>query len=200
MKYDTLELDVMSDSPYLDEDELARVNSFLQGIFDADKQLGRLADFVESRDTPTIIVFFGDHLPILGLHTDMIFEQLSWISNQAGYLWDLHDRTRIFQTPYLVWANYDLGQEDWGALSTYMLAARVAEASGINMNRYFTYLLGLAGHFRGITNELYIDIHGEFHPSRDNRNNPHILALEALWYAKFFGDDEMRDSLAEILE
>ena len=200
MKYDTLDLDVMTDSPYLDSDELQIINSYLQGIFDADKQLGRLADFVESRNTPTIIVFFGDHLPILGLHEDRIFERLGWLTSQDDHLWELEDRIKIFTTPYLVWSNFKLETEDWGDMSAFLLSAHVAYASGINLNRHFHYALNARRHFRGITNELYLDYYGVFHLAWPHRSDLHVLAFEALWYSKFFGNDEFHRSLREIVE
>ena len=199
MKYGTLDLDVMAGSPYLSETELQQVNSFLQGVFDADRELGRLVEFVESRDTPTIIVFFGDHLPILGLHEDRIFERLGWLTSQDDHLWELEDRVKIFSTPYLVWANYDLIAGGWGDVSTFMLSALVADASGVGMNRYFTYLLNSRRYFRGITNELYLDYYGEFHPAWYNRSTPHVLALEALWHSKIFGNDSFHHSLRDIM-
>ncbi|MCL1998437.1 MAG: LTA synthase family protein [Turicibacter sp.] len=195
LKYGTLNLDVMSESSRLNNDELARVNSFLQGIFDADKQLGRLVDFIENRDTPTIVVFFGDHLPILGRHADNIFEKLGFVSSQTN--WTFEDNMQMFQTPYLVWANYDLGEDDWGTMSAFLLGARVAEISGITLNRYFTFLL--QSEFLGFTNELYLDVYANFEPGWLHRNSPHIQAFEGLWQAMMFGDDEFSETLAELV-
>lgn len=198
MKYGTLDLAVMAESPYLNENEIGSVNSFLQGIHDADKQLGRLVDFVENRDTPTIIVFFGDHLPILGLHADRIFEKLGFVSQQEDFYWTLEDWQAIFQTPYLVWANYDLNRDCRGTVSTFALSALVAEASGIQLNRYFTYLLRSLEHFRAISNEMYVDLDGVFHYGWEARSFYHIQALRALWEAKIHGRNEFHYSLAEL--
>jgi len=196
LKYGTLDLDIMSASPYLNTYEIQRMNAFLQGVFDADKQLGRLADFIESRDTPTILVFFGDHLPILGRHSDRIFEKLGFVTQQEDFNWTLEDRINVFHTPYLVWANYDLGQEDWGNMSAFMLGAMVAETSGISLNRYFSYVLRSRDYFHGITNELYLDAYGVYHMGWQYRHRPHVRALESLWYASMFGEDDVRESLA----
>ncbi|MCL2839455.1 MAG: LTA synthase family protein [Defluviitaleaceae bacterium] len=198
MKYGTLDLDVMAASPYLNDEEIGSVNAFLQGISDADKQLGRLVEFVESRDTPTMIVFFGDHLPIMGLHADNIFETIGFVSHQADFNWTLEDQMAIFQTPYLVWANYDLGQEDWGTLSAFALGARVAEVSGVQLNRYFTYVLRGLEHFSVITNELYLDVNGVFHQGWTAREEEHILALQSLWIAKIHGHNAFHRSLAAL--
>ena len=195
LKYGTLDLDVLSSSDYLDERELQIINSFLQGVFDADKQLARLVEFVEESETPTIIVFFGDHLPIMGLHSDRIFESLNWLTSQDDHLWTLEDRTKVFTTPYLVWNNFD-AEFDFGDLSVYLLSAFIAQASGLPLSRHFVYTLSSANYFRGLTNELYLDIYGEFHPAWENLNNLHINALKALWYINFFGRDGLTQSMA----
>ena len=200
MKYGTLELDVMSESPVLNERHTQYMNTFLQGIFDADKHLGRLIEFIETRYTPTIVVFFGDHLPILGVHADRIFEQLGFLSSQDDFSWDLHDRINVFHTPYLVWANYDIGFEDWGNMSTFFLGAQVARASGITLNRYFTYLLHSRQFFRGTTNYLHICVDGVYHYGWKFRDSEYILALEYLWHTIVFGEDYHRDRLAQLLE
>jgi len=199
LKYGTLELDVMSYSPYLDEYRTSIMNSFLQGIFDADKQLGRLAYFVENRDTPTIIVFFGDHLPILGTQADRVFEHLRFIGHQEDFLWDLEDMLAIFSSHYLVWANFELNQQDWGTISTYLLGAWVTELSGINLNRYFTYLLNGHENLRILHNSLYQYGDGEIFGTWRYRGEPHVQALEALWHEKFLGTGDFRRSLSDII-
>lgn len=43
--------------------------SYAQGIYDADKQLGRLYKYIQDYNEPTVILFFGDHLPYLNTRT-----------------------------------------------------------------------------------------------------------------------------------
>ena len=38
---------------------------YAQGVFDADKQLGRLYEYIQTFSEPTIIIFYGDHLPYI---------------------------------------------------------------------------------------------------------------------------------------
>jgi len=200
MKYGTLDLSVMAESPYLSEHETGILNSYLQGVFDADKQLGRLADFVASRDTPTIIVFFGDHMPILGQQSDRIFENLGFVSHQEDFNWTLEDRANMFQTPYLIWTNFDIDEDCWGSMSSFMLGAKVAQLSGITLNRYFAYLLQLGTNFRGMTNELYLALDGTFHYGWEFRTEDYIIMLEGLWYANMFANDAFHRSLANMME
>ena len=189
---------VLSESPYLSHGELGIVNSFLQGIFDADKQLGRLIDFIETRDTPTIVVFFGDHLPILGTHEQGIFEALGFLGRQEEWFWELGDLEAAFSTSYLVWTNFPHEQECFGTVSTFMLGALTAQMSGINLNRYFMYLLGASESIRALSNELFLARGGEMDYGFLNRSNREVLLLESLWEHKMFGRGEFARSLSEV--
>ena len=194
------ELDVYSESPYLSCVELGIMDSFLQGIFDADKQLGSLIDFIESRDTPTNVVFFGDHLPILGTRGYGIFEKLGFLGRQEEWAWSLGDLEAAFSTNYLVWANFDHGRECFGTLSAFMLGALVAEMSGVNLNRYFMYLLGASRSIRVLTNELFMLCGGKMDYGFTNRSNREVQLLESLWNHKMFGRGDFARSLSEIIE
>ena len=198
-KYYSWPEDVTVYSPLLNDYELAVVRSFAQGIYDADKQLGRLVDFVESRNTPTIIVFFGDHLPILGEHNDAILEGLGFISDQRIWHWNERDRQRMFSVPYLVWSNFADTSQHWGTLSTYFLAANVLELSGIDLNRYWHYTLYLNRHFGGLTENHFVSRYGSFHNLYRVHQRPYVAAMEALHQVKWFGTDELFDSLSEII-
>ena len=190
--------DVTSYSPYLDEYELGRVNAFVQGIYDADKQLARLVEFIEGRDTPTILVFFGDHLPILGEHTDAFFERLGFISDQRIWNWNETDRQRMFSVPYLVWSNFADTNQYWGTLSTYFLAANVLDFSGIILNRYWHYTLYLNNHFGGLTENHFVSTTGGFYGLSGIRTRPYIAAMEALHQVKWFGTDYLHQSLSDM--
>ena len=197
-KYEDWPQDVTAYSPYLTERELGNVNSFVQGIYDADKQLGRLIDFIEERETPTIVVFFGDHLPILGEHTDAIFETLGYISDQRLFMWNEDDRRKMFTLPYLVWSNFAPTDEDWGTLSTYFLGAQTLRHSGIGLNRYWQHVLYANQHFSALTENHYVDVYGEFHSAWGVWQYDHVRAMEALIQAKWFGTDDFHYSLREI--
>jgi len=197
-KYEGFEQDVTATSPYLSDEELGNLNSYLQGVYDADKQLGRLIDFVESRGTPTIVVFFGDHLPIIGSHNDAVFERLGYISDQRVWLWDAEDRRKMFELPYLVWSNFAPTDEDWGTISTYFLGAQVLRHSGVELNRYWRNVLWLSEQFNALSENHYMDIHGVFHDLHGVRDLPHVRAMQALHQAKWFGGAASLEYLSEM--
>jgi len=197
-KYYGYEQDVWAKSDVLNEQEIGRVDSLLQGLYDADKQLGRLIEFIESRDTPTLVVFFGDHLPLLGDHNDAIFEKLGYISSQPIFNWNAQDRQRMFQTPYLMWANYDVEWGEHEAISAYFLGALTAKYAGIELNRFYQYILHSLNYFRALTENHYVDINGVYHYLAGVRELPHIRAFESLQYSNLFGNDEFHRSLRRL--
>jgi len=177
--------DVTATSPLLTHDQTARVNTYLQGVFDADAGLGRLIEFIESRETPTIVVFFGDHMPIIDSNEDVLVS-LGAISAQNSWDWTLADREMVFTTPYLVWDNMGSNADDWGSLSAYFLSAQIARYSGIALNTHWQQVLHLNQHFNGLTENHYLDIYGNFHGIDGVWERSHVRAFAGLVHAKWF--------------
>ena len=52
-------------SDQLSDEELENINAYANGIADTDKALGELLDYIDQREKPTALLFFGDHQPLL---------------------------------------------------------------------------------------------------------------------------------------
>lgn len=72
-----------------------------QGLQGADAMLGRLVDHYTKSGEPTIIVFFGDHLPYLG-DEYKAFKDAKFLTGEN----DPEFLQKMYQTPFLVWNNY----------------------------------------------------------------------------------------------
>lgn len=89
----------------LGEDTLNTLANFAYGVSHADKALKTLVDHIDGRERPTLLVYFGDHLPSLGANYAAYLE--------SGTIADLYNRTAeeyelMQSTPFLIYANYDL--------------------------------------------------------------------------------------------
>lgn len=73
----------------------ASATDFLSSINASDKAFKTLVTSLSSSNEPTVVVMFGDHQPIL---TDTYFK---------SHL-DANDPSARFQTPFVIWANFDL--------------------------------------------------------------------------------------------
>ncbi|MEI7027836.1 sulfatase-like hydrolase/transferase [Paenibacillus sp. y28] len=63
--------DIQTEGP-LTPDAKDTLETCTQGVRDADRSLQLLIDHFEQSGDPTVIVFFGDHLPMLGLNSDAL--------------------------------------------------------------------------------------------------------------------------------
>lgn len=73
--------------------------SYAQGVYDTDKELKRLYDYIKTYDEPTMIVFYGDHLPYLESS-----ENLEYFNTKNNVL----NTYRKYNTQSLVLANFDM--------------------------------------------------------------------------------------------
>ena len=101
---DELHIEVTSDS--LSPDTLETVTSFARDAHDADRFLGFLADTIDARERPTVLLFFGDHLPNLGANHVAFVESGLLANAEAAHTPE--GRHMLFSTPFLIYANRPL--------------------------------------------------------------------------------------------
>lgn len=99
---------------------------YINQLHEVDKFIGNLTDALSQRDEKTIVVFFGDHLPTMGL-TD---EDMA-----SG---------DIFKTKYMTWNNFDLPKQDKDCTS-YELLANITNQLNIHAGTMFSYIQSQEG-------------------------------------------------------
>lgn len=97
--------DVLVENEALNEESLLAVQEFTQGIFDADQAFAELVDYFRNVSEPTIIVMYGDHLPLLGVDGSP-YTDTGFVEKKEKFVHS--DFPQLYQTPYVVWANYDV--------------------------------------------------------------------------------------------
>ena len=106
-KYAPGEISVSFDAPLSDEAR-RMFTMYSQSVSNASAALGKLVDYFRDADQPTVILFFGDHRPGLGLEgstTESVYSQLysaagTWAGGQTA-----EDYSTLCSTSYLIWAN-----------------------------------------------------------------------------------------------
>lgn len=137
-KYPQEELEVIAESELLDEIDENILSNYAQGIYDADKALGKLIESLKESDTPTIVYYFGDHLPRLG-YPKNVYE----IYQKLGFIGEDEESTRVldlYRTPLIKWSNYkELNTFDKD-ISTIYLASDVLKEAGLEPSSYLNVL------------------------------------------------------------
>ncbi|MCD8149895.1 MAG: sulfatase-like hydrolase/transferase [Clostridiales bacterium] len=102
------------------EEEHYQWEYYINELYEVDEFIGDLITMLEDRDEKTIVVFYGDHLPTMGLEDE-----------------DMNNGS-IYQTTYATWNNFGLEQED-ADVAAYQLVAYITDQLGIHEGTMFTY-------------------------------------------------------------
>lgn len=135
-KYDNY--DVYVESSNLTQDMNDTLTSYAQGIHDADKQLQRLYNYIKTLDEPTIIVFYGDHLPYLNTKEgEDVIENLEFFNTKN----ELKNIYRKYNTQSLILANFQLQEEkEIKYVGPDLLGAYVLNKMDIQTSNYYKWL------------------------------------------------------------
>lgn len=103
-----------------DEGERNAWEYYVNEVHEMDKFAGNLVEEIQKRGEPTVIVFYGDHLPTMGLEAK-----------------DLKSRY-LYNTNYVIWDNIGLKKQD-GNIAAYQIMADVFERLDIHSGTVFNY-------------------------------------------------------------
>jgi phosphoglycerol transferase MdoB-like AlkP superfamily enzyme len=103
-----------------DEETANQWTYYVNQLHQTDNFISRLIQQLEKRDEDTIVVFFGDHLPTMGLTDEDM---------KSG---------DIYKTKYITWNNMGLEKND-ADLYAYQLLASVTDSIGIHEGTIFGY-------------------------------------------------------------
>lgn len=93
---------------------------YVNQVYEMDQFAGNLIKAIEERGEPTVVVFYGDHLPTMGLKAE-----------------DLKSRY-LYNTNYVIWDNIGLEKEDRN-IPSYQIMADVFDRLGIHSGTVFNY-------------------------------------------------------------
>ena len=182
-KYDLTRIKADS-SGILSSEDIAYLETYLEGVNDADTVLGRLYDFTMGFNEPTIVLYFGDHLPGLTMGTG-IYLDLGYISEARLDDLSAEDAYKMYTTPYIAFSNYMELPASWGDVSPYFLGALLADAAGIELNYYYVFLLQAFEKFQAMNG--YLSIVDGIISEMPHESNPGIEMFEAFQYDTLFG-------------
>lgn len=93
---------------------------YVNEIHEMDQFVEKLTDTLAKRDEKYVLVFYGDHLPTLGLDDSDLKEG------------------NLFQTEYVIWNNFGMEKRD-GTIPAYQMMAEVMKRIGIHRGVIFSY-------------------------------------------------------------
>jgi hypothetical protein len=170
----------------LDDDARAELITYVEAISHADRELGELVRYLERRGRPTVLVFFGDHLPSL----PRVLAQTGLVESVAAIdSLDIARRSFLYEVPLVLWNNLKPGPRALGALSPSFLGPLLLEEIGIPGTPYMDFLNTVRKQLPVVSPHLLCDADGTLYDEMPDR----LRGLEGDWwtleYDALFGDD-----------
>lgn len=113
------------------------LDRYLSLVHYSDQAFEELITYFEKVEEPTIVVMFGDHLPSVeeGFYKEILGKEKSE--------YDDMDYFKLYRTPFVVWANYDIPEKNLGTISANYLSTLVSQVAGNELTPYQRYLASL---------------------------------------------------------
>ena len=134
-RYDNYDVTITSEA--LTEEDNSCLTDFTQGVIDTMEAFKVLTDYFETVQEPTLIVMYGDHLPLLGSSGETYING-GMIADE--YLSGYSASPNLYETPYIIWANYDISKTKIEkVLSPAALGLEIFKMSGLdNIPPYYS--------------------------------------------------------------
>ena len=159
------------------------VSVYLEGVRDSSAMVLRLAEYLDTVDQPTVLVFFGDHRPALGGNMTAYNELGLYFGDSE----DPEQTIRTYETPYVIYCNrayaeavdipaalesLDLGDDS--VISDIYLGSCVYELTGMSgRDGYYDFLTKARRQLPVVCKESYMLPDGTF--TRDISDSQYAL-------------------------
>ena len=174
--------------------EKTLLGNYFEGIKDADIELKRLTDYLNTVDEPTVVVYFGDHLP--GFSNGMEFFNIFDYGISANG--NAEERLGVYKTPFLIWQNS--AAREAGTLNTdgvimpenttinsNYLGALLLEYMGYgDATPYIAYINNLRTILPISANNSFMYIDGTYSDSLDEETQKKVAYLKNYTYHEMF--------------
>lgn len=137
-------------------------DTYLSLVAQSDRSYEKLIRYFSQADEPTIVVMFGDHQPT-SLEGSFFREVLG---NDPQTL-SLEETALRYQTPFKIWANYDIEEADGMEISTNYLGTLLMQTAGLELSDYQEYLWTIHEKLPVITANFYKDADGNLYACND---------------------------------
>ena len=116
----------------------AILSNYVNTVHDVDKSLAQLIQGLEQIEEPTLVIFFGDHLPLLG-EDYIVYKEAGFISGDNSY----RDYENLHSVPFVIWDNFSTVKEYYRISSNYLsvLTLKFAQKAGGPLTDFLSGLL-----------------------------------------------------------
>ena len=150
---------------------------YLSLVAKSDEAVEELIKHYQNSDEKTMIIFFGDHQPGLGVENDFYI-----FNNNVGGL-------NKYKTEMFIWTNYGSEQVENYQLSANFLPLLILERAGYKLPPYLKMMKDVYEKYPVITSQGVLDNEGKLYAGvNDLSDDPLIQMYQYVQYANMFDD------------
>ncbi len=136
---------------------------YLSLLRETDKSFQVLVDYFSVQEENTIILIFGDHQPVA----------------YSSFYDEMQDEEKVnrlkYKVPFLLWANYDIEEDNVDKISANYLSSYLLQTAGLNGTAYNDYLMSLYQEIPVINALFYIDKNENLYSLADTSDNTELI-------------------------
>ncbi len=163
-----------------------KLSTYLSLMKETDDAFAYLVRYFESYREPTIILMFGDHQPAATVSSKLLKRYGVTLDDT-----DINDVEQRYIVPFYLWANYDIEEKEYEAVSANYLATILVEVAGLEMTAAQAYLSELYKAYPVITANAVMDNKGYLYSIDAMRDEININQYAQIQYSYLFDGDEM---------
>jgi len=183
---------IKASSPHLGSAQRDMLEVYAQGVKDADRAFENLVKAVEASGKPTLILFFGDHLPFLGPDLD-IYRRTGFFKPETGPI-NLESAIRTKRNPFVLWSNFNAPVQV-GTISPAFFPTIITRALGLKHPFYSDVLGSVMADWPVVELSLSHDKYGAVKSINEAKNDPKLKAYQWIQHDIMFGDQHSYPAL-----
>lgn len=162
-----------------------KLTAYTNGIYESDRCLKMLIDYLDECETPTVLLFYGDHLPSLY----ETYYDTEMISTKDTSKWSTEELLDLHTIPFFIYNNYNLKEEynHDETLGAMLLGNRLLTEAGIQKSAYFNFLDTI--NYKALRDRLFIDEYGRAFPGITEECEEKASEHKMLQYDMLYGSN-----------
>lgn len=182
-KYSKYDISVVE--TYLDEYNTNTLLAYSQTLYNVDNQLKRIYDYIKNYDEPTILLFFGDHLPYMYTKNgESLFSKLSYFNTEN----ETENLYRLYNTEALILSNFKFNYDDIPSfMSVDLMLPYIINELNLDISSYYDWIREKSKEIPAYNSYLKIDKDGnKYEFGEENQELDSIISLkECMQYMLF---------------
>jgi phosphoglycerol transferase MdoB-like AlkP superfamily enzyme len=163
--------------------------AYVNGINESDRQLKNLIDYLDESNEPTVLLFFGDHLPSLY----EVYEDTGMITTKVTTDWETEELLKMQSVPFFIYDNFSNTEDKKhdNLVGAAFLGNKLLNYTKTKKSSYFRFLDTLP--YPALRDRLFVDKDGNYFESINSESEAKASQHKLLQYDMLYGENYVKE-------